>query len=264
MIEFLEQCLRIPSLSGQEGAVAQFLVDEMQRRFGPRGRAFVDAAGNAVGIIGDGPRQLVLLGHMDTVGGDVPVRYEDDRLYGRGAVDAKGPLCTFILAAERAAAAVGEWPADWQLIVVGATEEEAASSKGARFAVTQYKAELCVIGEPSASDGITLGYKGRILISARFEQDSQHTALPGANASEAAVGLWNALAAHATAFNADKPKAFDQILPSLRKIQSGDDGLREWCEIVAALRLPPDFAPDAAQSFVAALEEERRKPRAGD
>ena len=264
MIEFLEQCLRIPSLSGQEGAVAQFLVDEMQRRFGRRGRAFVDAAGNAVGIIGDGPRQLVLLGHMDTVGGDVPVRYEDDRLYGRGAVDAKGPLCTFILAAERAAAAIGEWPGEWQLIVVGATEEEAASSKGARFAVTQYKAELCVIGEPSASDGITLGYKGRILISARFEQDSQHTALPGANASEEAVGLWNALAAHAAAFNADKPKAFDQILPSLRKIQSGDDGLREWCEIVAALRLPPDFAPDAAQSFVAAWEEERRKPRAGD
>lgn len=265
MIEFLEQCLRIPSLSGHETAVAAFLVDEMARRgfSGPAGRAFVDEAGNAVGILGAGPRQIVLLGHMDTVGGEVPVRYESGALYGRGAVDAKGPLCAFILAAQRIAENGGV-PSGWQLIVVGATEEEAASSRGARFAATQYRAELCVIGEPSGSDGITLGYKGRLLISAHLEQSSQHTALPGANASELAVSLWNHVAAQAAAFNADKPKAFDQILPSLRKIQSGDDGLKEWCDIMIGARLPLDFGPDAVQALVADWDAQRQVRREGD
>ena len=117
-------------------------------------RAFIDEAGNAVGIIGAGPRQIVLLGHMDTVGGDVPVRYDERRALrprhgrrqraavrlrpgARSASPEKRRLC--------------RRPCWWQLIVVGATEEEAASSRGARFAATQYRAELCVIGEPSGS-----------------------------------------------------------------------------------------------------------------
>jgi LysW-gamma-L-lysine carboxypeptidase len=73
MIELLEQCVRIPSLSGQERQVAEFLRGKMLKR--GFDRAFIDEAGNAVGIVGEGPRQIVLLGHMDTVGGDVPVRY---------------------------------------------------------------------------------------------------------------------------------------------------------------------------------------------
>jgi [amino group carrier protein]-lysine/ornithine hydrolase len=265
MIKLLEQCLRIPSLSGQEAAVASFLVSEMARRgfSGAACRAFVDEAGNAVGVLGNGPRQMVLLGHMDTVGGDVPVRYENGALYGRGAVDAKGPLCAFVLAAQRIAESGGV-PDGWQLIVVGATEEEAASSRGARYAATQYRAELCVIGEPSGSDGITLGYKGRLLINAHLEQSSQHTALPGANASEAAVALWNYVVAHAAAFNADRPKAFDQILPSLRRIQSGDDGLKEWCDILIGARLPLDFGPEAVQALVSDWDAQRQVRREGD
>ena len=63
-------------------------------------RGYIDAAGNAVGERGDaasGPS--LLLGHMDTVAGDVYVRREENLLFGRGAVDAKGPLAAFIAAA---------------------------------------------------------------------------------------------------------------------------------------------------------------------
>lgn len=59
-------------------------------------RTHIDAAGNAVGELGDSGPQVVLLGHIDTVTGVVPVRVEDGRLYGRGAIDAKGPFATFI------------------------------------------------------------------------------------------------------------------------------------------------------------------------
>jgi LysW-gamma-L-lysine carboxypeptidase len=255
MIELLEQCVRIPSLSGHERQVAEFLCQQMRQR--GVDRAFIDDAGNAVGVIGDGPRQIVLLGHMDTVGGDVPVRYADSKLYGRGTVDAKGPLCAFVLAAERWAKMrfpphpnplpAGERGSDWQIVVIGAVEEEAATSKGARFAATQYAPEYCVIGEPSGVDGITLGYKGRLLAHARFEQASRHTAMPGPSASEQAVMLWNQAKAFADAYNTGKSKAFDQIMLSLRKIQSGDDGLREWCDLLIGARLPVEFGPEALE-----------------
>lgn len=245
MIELLERCVRIPSLSGQERAVAEFLRDEMQRRGFER--AFIDDAGNAIGVMGKGARQIVLLGHMDTVGGHVPVRYENGRLYGRGTVDAKGPLCAFILAAERLAEVIAP---EWQIIVAGAVEEEAATSKGARFIATQYQPEMCIIGEPSGADGITLGYKGRLLIHAHVERPSQHTAIPEPSVSELAVALWNHVKGLSDAWNADKPKAFDQLLPSLRKIQSGDDGLREWCDMLVGVRLPIEFGPEALRHEV--------------
>src|SRR5689334_19890687 len=99
-VALLEQMLRIPSFSGQEGALARFLAAEM-RRLGLD--AYVDEAGNAVGEVGAGP-QVVLLGHIDTVPGVVPVRVAGGKLYGRGAVDAKGPFAAFVAAAARLAA----------------------------------------------------------------------------------------------------------------------------------------------------------------
>ncbi len=259
MIELLEECVRIRSLSGQEGDVAHFLRDQMAAR---GMRSHVDAAGNAIGILGDGPRQLVLLGHMDTVDGLVPVRFENDALYGRGTVDAKGPLCAFILAvaqlatsgvtARREATPTSQPLNGWQIIVVGATEEEAATSRGARYAVTQYKPEICIIGEPSGVDGVTLGYKGRLLTEAHFEQPSRHTATPGPSAAEQAVRLWNWLDGYAREYNTDKPKTFDQIMPILRAIHSADNGMQEWCDITIGLRLPEEKGPyDMQHAFEA-------------
>jgi LysW-gamma-L-lysine carboxypeptidase len=244
MIELLEACVRIRSLSGQEQQVAEFLRAEMSAR---GFRAHVDDAGNAVGVIGDGPRQLVMLGHMDTVSGDVPVRYENGALYGRGSVDAKGPLCAFVLAAAQVAQHLAHDQTGWQVIVVGATEEEAATSKGARYAATQYCPQLCIIGEPSGADAVTLGYKGRLLVEAHFEQSARHTAMPGPSAGEQAIQLWRWLDGFAHAYNADKPKAFDQIMPTLRQIDSGEDGLREWCDMVIGLRLPLEMGPHEVQ-----------------
>lgn len=247
MIELLEQCVRIPSLSGEEGAVAEFLRDQMAARGFER--AFIDEVGNAVGILGNGSRQLVMLGHMDTVGGEVPVRYEDGKLYGRGTVDAKGPLCAFILAAER----VGQWlradappqAGEWQIVVIGAIQEEALTSAGARHVARQYKPALCIIGEPSGVNGITLGYKGRLLVEAHFEMPARHTAAPGPGVAENAVQLWNWIEARARAYNADKPRVFDQITPSLRAICSDTDNLSDWCNMLIGFRLPPEFGPDA-------------------
>ena len=130
-IALLRGMLEIPSLSGEERPLADYLRAEMARR---GLRAHIDEAGNAVGEIGEAGPLVVLLGHMDTAPGVVPVRQEGDLLYGRGAVDAKGPLAAFICAAARVGPRAGV-----RLAVVGAVEEESASSSGARRAPEAYR-----------------------------------------------------------------------------------------------------------------------------
>lgn len=237
-VEFLAELLRIPSLSGQEGEAAAFLVAHMAA-FG--WRASVDAAGNAVGLVGDTGPLVVLLGHIDTVPGAIPVRIEAGKLYGRGAVDAKGPFATFVRAARRAELAGA---LRCRLALVGATEEEAASSRGAHYAREQYAPACCVIGEPSGWDRVTLGYKGRLVAHYRLEQPAAHSAGELPAAPEAMVAFWRAVEARCAAHNQGRDKLFEQLLPSLRRVASGGDGLTDWCEATVGLRLPEGVAPE--------------------
>src|SRR5512139_3606397 len=119
------------SPSGQEQRAVEWLVARMKAL--DYDETFIDDAGNAVGVMGSGEKQVVLLGHIDTVPGEIKVEQCDNLLYGRGAVDAKGPLASFV----DAVAKVGRRD-DWQFVVVGAVEEE-RDSDGARFAVDQYR-----------------------------------------------------------------------------------------------------------------------------
>ena len=119
------------SLSGQERGAVEWLVARMKSL--GYDDAFVDEAGNAVGVMGKGTKQVVLLGHIDTVPGEISVRVEDGVLYGRGSVEAKGPLASFVDAVAKIGAKDG-----WQFIVIGAIEEE-RNSGGARFVATKYK-----------------------------------------------------------------------------------------------------------------------------
>src|SRR6186997_474431 len=100
------------SPSGQERAAVEWLVARMKAfNFD---EAFIDDAGNAMGVMGNGGKQVVLLGHIDTVPGAVKVVQVDHLLYGRGAVDAKGPLACFV----DAVANVGQMDG-WQFVVIG-------------------------------------------------------------------------------------------------------------------------------------------------
>src|SRR5712691_6705444 len=80
-LELVRGLVAIPSTSRREGEAVEWLVARMaERGF----RASVDDVGNAVGEIGDGPTHVMLLGHIDTVPGDIPVRIENGELVGRG------------------------------------------------------------------------------------------------------------------------------------------------------------------------------------
>ncbi len=238
-VELLVTLVRTPSLSGQEAPVAHLLVQWAQTHGFER--SYIDDVGNAVAEKGapTAPYTLVLLGHMDTVPGHIPVRVEQGILYGRGSVDAKGPLAAFFCAVSRFTP-----PPHVRVVVVGAVEEESATSRGARHIRDRFLAEgipaACIIGEPSAWDRVTLGYKGRLLAEFRAEEFTTHTAHPGAlGVGDKACQWWQSIKTLANTLNAAKPRAFDQMFPSLREIHTDNDGLRSRVRARVGLRLPP-------------------------
>ncbi len=244
-IRLLHRMVGIPSLSGQEEELAGFLVREMAAR---GFRAYVDEAGNAIGELGDGPQEILLLGHMDTVPGAVPVQVQGGELWGRGAVDAKGPLAAFIAAVTRTGPLPGK-----RFVVAGAVEEEAATSKGARHILSQRRPSMVIIGEPSGWERITLGYKGRLLAEFHVKQPMGHTAGPEAGPCERAVAFWGAVRGYAAEYNRGRERRFETLDPSLRRMHSTSDGLHDEAQVTVALRIPLGLEPAALQQALTAL-----------
>ncbi|MGP3983812.1 M20/M25/M40 family metallo-hydrolase [Streptomyces sp. KR80] len=238
-IGLLRSMLQIPSPSYGESRLAAHLVTVM-RELGFT--AYVDEAGNAVGEITRGPGPTVmLLGHMDTVPGTIPVRVEHNRLYGRGAVDAKGPLATMICAAADAVDFHG------RIVVVGAVEEETPLSRGAvHIRRTHPRPDALVIGEPSGWQTVVLGYKGKLDLRYRAECPPTHPSNPVPKASELACAAW------ATLLDVLGPDAghgdFGTPGPTLVSIR----GDLSFAEAEFSVRTPPGYDSEA---LVARLSE---------
>jgi LysW-gamma-L-lysine carboxypeptidase len=233
------------SPSRHEQPAVHYLVEQMQTL---GFRAQIDGAGNAVGVLGKGERTILLLGHIDTVSGRIDVRREGNLLYGRGTVDAKGPLATFVAAAARAGTQSGT-----QIVVAGAVEEEAATSKGARHLLGQLSPWAVIIGEPSGWDRITVGYKGRLLVDYTLSGEVAHTSGPGISVCEEAVTFWQRVAAHAATWNGERTRIFEQLTPSLRSMNSQSDGFIDHVRLTIGFRLPPEIDVDALEQALLAL-----------
>lgn len=249
-VELLRRMLEISSLSGKESELASFLAKQA-RTAGLH--SAVDETGNLVAASGGDPlrsaageHDIVLLGHMDTVEGEIPVRLEGDSLFGRGAVDAKGPLAAFLCAA---ASLQGTLPAGVRLVVIGAVEEETPTSRGARAVVDRYQPAACLIGEPSGWDGVTLGYKGRLVAHAALERPGGHSAGPHGSAADALVAWWNAARHRAAGLAAGTDGPFGQVQATLRRFQTSHDGLRDRAELSCGFRLPPGVPPDRVRAL---------------
>ncbi len=254
-IELLAGLVAVASPSGKERDASIRLAEWM----GARGLdASVDQAGNALGVRGTGEREILLLGHIDTFPGEVPVRREGDLLYGRGSVDAKGPLCAF------AAAVAGlDVPPGWRVTVVGAVEEEAATSRGARHILQPRlpgarpgPPAYCIIGEPSRWDRVTLGYRGRLVFDVTLRAPFAHSAGAERLPAERGVHLWAAVERHCADWNARQgagDSVFDALSASLRSFVTRDEGAFGTVRMSMGVRVPLAADPSQVQQAVTAL-----------
>jgi LysW-gamma-L-lysine carboxypeptidase len=239
-LDLLRGLVEIQSVSRHESEAVEWLVTRMSERgFG----ASVDDAGNAVGEIGEGETHVVLLGHIDTVPGEIPVRVEDGELVGRGAVDAKGPLAAFLVAATERVPGV-------RVTVVGAVEEESPTSAGARHRATLPAPDWCVIGEPSGWDAVTVAYKGRLSLRVALTRDVRHGAAPGPTIAEEALAIWTRIRQDAQGDGSGR-RGFERLDCRLEGIAAGEsDGLRERADLRIGYRIPPGIDPRELEAKV--------------
>src|SRR5438477_2654985 len=238
-IELLEEVLSIPSPSTQERQLGQWLVSRL-RSMGFAARR--DEVGNVVAFWGSGPREVLLLGHIDTVPGFIPVRREGDRLFGRGAVDAKGPLAAAITAVARQSAG-----AAYRFTVIGAVEEE-GSSRGARHLTSRRPPDQLIVLEPSGWDAVTLGYKGSLKLRYRLSQPMGHGAGPNESAADQAIAFVRRVQDYAAgAPTPPSPRgggvlaAFERLDVRILRFHADHDGLRDTAAMTVGFRLPPNF-----------------------
>jgi LysW-gamma-L-lysine carboxypeptidase len=226
--ELLQDLVAIPSPSGSERKMAEFLVNRLpELGFS----AHLDEVGNLIAEIGrgDGPT-VMLLSHLDTVDSQIPV-YLDDRgaIHGRGSVDAKGPLAAMICAAARRPGYAGT------IRVIGAVEEERLARGGHHIAATQQPPDHLIIGEPSGWSSVVLGYKGKIDLTYRIRLAPTHSTNPAPKASELAVLFWERLRA-ALGPELDHG-SFNRPAATLRAIE----GNPEYALLDVDCRTPPGF-----------------------
>lgn len=162
----LADLVATPSVSGHEEAAAFLLA----RRLPDLGweSVEIDGAGNVVGRRGRGEKELLLVGHIDTVPGGPPWRLEGPVLWGRGSVDAKGPLCALA-----AAGGALPLPPGWQVTLAAVVGEE-RDSRGMRHRLPLHAPAGCVIGEPSGTTGVTIAYRGRLLLELTASDGGAH------------------------------------------------------------------------------------------
>jgi LysW-gamma-L-lysine carboxypeptidase len=185
-VQLLTNLLGIYSPSGKEEEIGAFLAEEMVKLGFQVGK---DGIGNIIGVVGEDEPVILLCGHMDTVAGHIPLRVEQDKIYARGAVDAKGPLAAMVMAASE----VVEDPAFKGKILVASVVQEEATSAGVKYLINEgIEADYAIFGEPSGAENITIGYKGNLHLKITCTTETGHSSTPWLyeNALEKAFELW--------------------------------------------------------------------------
>ena len=169
-VDLLEKLVAIPSITGEEAALTEFVA----QRCLPRGwtAEWTEVTpGRRNLFLHGGPASVVFMTHADTVPPFVPPRRERGLLYGRGACDAKASLAAMAVAAGELAA---ERAAVGLLLLVG----EERGSDGALAANRRaHGARFIVGGEPTGNRYVASG-KGALRIEASTQGVAGHSSQP--------------------------------------------------------------------------------------
>lgn len=256
-IDLLKKMLEIYSPSGSEEEISLFLADEM-RRIGFK-EVRRNRVGNVYGEIGSSGPTVLLCGHMDTVPGRIPVRVEGERIYGRGAVDAKSSLAAMI----NAAALLEEEKLDGRVVVAGVVDEE-KGGRGIRSLLKEkINVDCAIFGEPSGVNSVTFAYKGHLKLRVTCRTVTGHLGaqhlLP--NAIEEGMKFWLKLKRICEDSYKSPHGIFYSLTPALAGIygRSMTSSIPDICAMNIDLRLPPAIPARKAIEIVNRVIEEFKR-----
>ena len=197
LVKFMQDIIRIPSLSSEEGAVVERARQEMLRI--GYDEVTVDPMGNLLGRIGNGPRVIAFDGHIDTVDVGDPELWdrdphsgdiEDGILYGRGTSDMKGGVASSIYAG--AILKKRGIPKNVTFYATATVQEEDCDGLCWQYIINEdnLRPDLVVITEPT-SLRIYRGHRGRMELEVHTSGISCHGSAPerGDNAVYKMAGI---------------------------------------------------------------------------
>ncbi|MFI5953825.1 YgeY family selenium metabolism-linked hydrolase [Cryptosporangium sp. NPDC051539] len=185
--DLLLRLIATPGLSTDEAAVAAVLTGQL-RDLGLE--VSVDELGNVIGRREYGPGPTVMIDcHLDTVPvvdagewtRDPAGEKAGGRIYGRGAVDMKGPIAAVL----HALAAPGTRTSG-TVVFAGTVAEELVEGPAALHVARAVRPDYVLICEPSQRR-IARGQRGRAEIVVEIEGVSSHSAYPGEGINAAEV-----------------------------------------------------------------------------
>ena len=179
VFELTMELIDIPSVTGEELAVGQYLSAHLERLGYRVEKQEIGPERFNVLATTDSPPRIVFSTHMDTVPPFIASSEDDEFIYGRGSCDAKGIIAAQIFAAEHLRRSGVN---DIGLLF---TVDEELSSHGAQAANKHPRARDCqflINGEPTDSR-LATGTKGSVRVFITTEGRAAHSAYPEAGES---------------------------------------------------------------------------------
>jgi acetylornithine deacetylase (EC 3.5.1.16)/N2-acetyl-L-lysine deacetylase (EC 3.5.1.-) len=151
-------------------------------------------------------------------------------LWGRGSVDATGPLAAMAVTA-----------VETGVSFAGVVNEESTSAGAWHLVSNRPSPERVINGEPSGWDGITLGYRGFLAGTYVSTSELGHSSRPENNAIQSAVNWWSRVA---TFFDENETSGvFDTVTTKPVTFDGGptSDGLVVEATVDVQFRVPPKY-----------------------
>ncbi len=172
MLKLLEQLVQIPSPTGQEYAIGQFLTHYLdQKGFHVIQQSVGEKRYNLLATTSSNPH-ILFCTHLDVVPPHIPFHKEGNRIFGRGACDAKGQIAAIVAAGDRLLAE--HIDGFGFLFVVG---EEKDSDGAKKAAALKTSSRYVVICEPTDNKLVT-GQKGTLVFKISARGSGGHSCSP--------------------------------------------------------------------------------------
>ena len=248
LIKTIQELIRIPSVSGNEEAITDYIINDLESS---GIKTTTDEVGNVYAEFGGGRKSLMLNAHLDTVppegytGNPYSGVVRGDKIIGLGASDCKAGLATMMEIVKSIS------NIDGKLILAFTVCEESVLkgtrlTKGSMYAAEKYKADGCIVLEPTMYNGVpkvSAGCRGRMILELKVLGKSTHSSRPhtGKNAIDESVKLIEHLKEHDLMMG----YYFDDSLPetlSIVKIKSASSAtniIPSLCELTVDYRTLP-------------------------